>query len=378
MAEAESHTTLWVMLDSIDSNLYLSLHRRDLRSFGIIDDTSCIITCFGSKLSVGLGSLLLFVTSPSPLASRHATMASNAAENDNVYETTSSLNQYLMLHYPSSGLLEGVPSILPHKNAPQHGLRFPQRSAQALWDLFRKVNPSAPPTTSLDIGCAVGGGSFELARYFAEVDAFDYSENFIRMAHQMKHMQRITFNVPMEGEISETVVCRHESYVTPEIANRTNFFVGNACAMKEMMQPGEDGTAPRLKTKAYDAIILANLLCRLPDPMACLEALPDLLTDHGVVLILTPFTWMEEFTPRDKWLGGCHDAADDYENDDEDVSKSTKRQKKECWSRDGLQRHMERLGFVIVSREEMPLVIREHQRKYQYIISEATGWKKKP
>jgi hypothetical protein len=36
MAKAESHTTLWVVLDSIDSNLYLSLHRRDLRSFGIM------------------------------------------------------------------------------------------------------------------------------------------------------------------------------------------------------------------------------------------------------------------------------------------------------------------------------------------------------
>jgi hypothetical protein len=37
---------------------------------------------------------------------------------------------------------------------------------------------------------------------------------------------------------------------------------------------------------------------------------------------------------------------------------------------------MEARGFEKIHEEEMPLVIREHQRKYQYIVSEATGWRK--
>jgi len=38
---------------------------------------------------------------------------------------------------------------------------------------------------------------------------------------------------------------------------------------------------------------------------------------------------------------------------------------------------MEDGGFEFIHEEQVPLIIREHQRKYQYIISEATGWRKK-
>ena len=47
------------------------------------------------------------------------------------------------------------------------------------------------------------------------------------------------------------------------------------------------------------------------------------------------------------------------------------------YSKDKLIEIMEGLGFEKIHEEQMPLVIREHQRKYQYIISEATGWRKK-
>ena len=46
------------------------------------------------------------------------------------------------------------------------------------------------------------------------------------------------------------------------------------------------------------------------------------------------------------------------------------------YSKDKLKEIMEGLGFEKIHEEQMPLVIREHQRKYQYIISEATGWRK--
>jgi len=47
------------------------------------------------------------------------------------------------------------------------------------------------------------------------------------------------------------------------------------------------------------------------------------------------------------------------------------------YSKDKLKEIMEANGFEKIHEEQMPLVIREHQRKYQYIISEATGWRKK-
>jgi hypothetical protein len=68
-----------------------------------------------------------------------------------------------------------------------------------------------------------------------------------------------------------------------------------------------------------------------------------------------------EFTPKSLWLGGFHDPA-------------THEQRH---SKDKLMEVMDELGFEKIHDEQMPLVIREHQRKYQYIISEATGWRKK-
>ncbi|KAL3929170.1 MAG: hypothetical protein SGARI_004828 [Bacillariaceae sp.] len=76
--------------------------------------------------------------------------------------------------------------------------------------------------------------------------------------------------------------------------------------------------------------------------------------------MVTPFSWLTEFTPRGKWLGGFSDP----------VSKEPIR------SKDVLQGVMHDNGFEKVHEEEMPLMIREHARKYQYIVSEATGWRK--
>jgi putative 4-mercaptohistidine N1-methyltranferase len=313
--------------------------------------------------------------------------------NYNVYETDTSLNQYLSLHYPSSGRAEGVASILPHDGAPTHGLGFPQRVAQLLIRL--SITPAAAETAgreanqssdrvddvtatktkrALDVGCAVGGSAFELAKAFERVDAFDYSANFIRTANRMKGMDRVTFRVPMEGDIFQEIVAVHEEGVTPDVAARVNFFVGDACQMDDMMvMNGVDEDHDKLLADhAYDGIIMSNLLCRLPDPMACLGTLPHLVKAGSVVVILTPFTWLEDYTPREKWLGGYYkttSAGSDGCGDAQQLGHA-------IFSKDRLRQEMERMGFVMIHEEQMPLVIREHQRKYQYCISEATGWRK--
>lgn len=104
---------------------------------------------------------------------------------------------------------------------------------------------------------------------------------------------------------------------------------------------------------------MSNLLCRLPDPVACLDGLAQVVKKGGIVVLTTPFSWLEEFTPRDKWLGGYYVKFD-----------------KKVWTKDKLLELMEERGFEHIYEEEMPLVIREHQRKYQYIVSQATGWRK--
>jgi formylglycine-generating enzyme required for sulfatase activity len=69
-----------------------------------------------------------------------------------IYESTALVDQYLGLHYPSSGVQEGVSAILEHNSAPMHALEFPQRVAQ----LAAKLRGNERSTgRALDIGCAV-------------------------------------------------------------------------------------------------------------------------------------------------------------------------------------------------------------------------------
>lgn len=266
----------------------------------------------------------------------------------NVYETDDSVNMYLGLHFPSSGKKENVPPILPHAGEPLHGLGFPQRVAQ----LLKSLKPEYTNNRALDIGCAVGGSSFELARTFDRVDAFDFSKAFVNAARKMQDGENVRYKVPIEAELYEEVQAVHQEGVDESVRSKIHFFTGDACKMAEMASHGILGT--------YDGAVMSNLLCRLPDPMACLNDLPRVMNEGGVIVMVTPFSWLTQFTPRSKWLGGFQDP----------VTKAP------IFSKDVLREIMEFNGFEKIHEEEMPLVIREHRRKYQYIISEATGWRK--
>lgn len=78
-------------------------------------------------------------------------------------------------------------------------------------------------------------------------------------------------------------------------------------------------------------------------------------SNFDLLLLLSP-----EYTPRNRWLGGFIDPVAGQP----------------VHSKDRLNELMESLGFMKIHEEQLPLVIREHRRKYQYIISEATGWRR--
>jgi len=200
----------------------------------------------------------------------------------------------------------------------------------------------------LDIGCAVGGSSFELAAAGHEVLGIDFSQAFIDAAERMRKGEAIRFKVPLEGELEAEVTAQHEVNVDAAARERVKFQTGDACRLKDQVE--ELGT--------FDGAVLANLLCRLPDPIACLDGLEALIRPGGAVVIVTPFSWLEDFTPKSKWLGG-------YEENGKAVH-----------SKDQLQQLMEARGFKKLSQQKLPLVIREHQRKYQYIVPEATVWRR--
>ncbi len=112
------------------------------------------------------------------------------------------------------------------------------------------------------------------------------SEKFIVAAKRIQSGAHLTFRAPIQGDISEEVSVVLGPGVDSNVMSRVHFWQGDACALSDYAED-KDGFG------TFDGVILANLLCRLPDPRACLNALPRIVNKGGIVVIVTPFSWSE-------------------------------------------------------------------------------------
>ena len=195
---------------------------------------------------------------------------------------------------------------------------------------------------ALDLGCAVGRSSFELARHFPEVIGIDYSANFIRAAGELQTRGALRYSRTDEGRLTTGL----EAIVPPEIdRGRVQFETGDACLL-------------RTGLGQFDAAILVNLIDRLADPQRCLDQLPGLLKPNAQLVTASPYTWLEDYTSADRWLGGYESAGSRVNTFD------TLREKLAA-------------DFEFVRAVEVPFLIREHARKYQWSVSRAGVWRRR-
>jgi len=263
-------------------------------------------------------------------------------QSGNVYDDQSSLDMYMLLHFGSSK--DTLSPYALNAGAPLGALRFPQRCAELVSEAVEKTDGQMESV--LDIGCAVGGSSFHLATLgFKSVTAIDLSSGMIKQANAVKSAlsigKKVEFSVPVEGRTRLNVIADLEPY--RKIRESVNFFVGDACDLPQ-----------RVSSQVFDAILGANLICRVPDPAKCLSEMNKVLKPGGVLCLTTPFTWMEEFTPPDKWLTGKSGES----------------------SFQMLRLQLEAEGFEMIFRRPVPFLIRETGRKFQFTVAEGSAWKK--
>jgi len=67
--------------------------------------------------------------------------------------------------------------------------------------------------------------------------------------------------------------------------SRLSFYQGDACNL-----PSDLGQ--------FGCVLAANLVCRLPNPYQFLDRLPSLVAPGGTLVITSPYSWLEEFTPK--------------------------------------------------------------------------------
>lgn len=249
--------------------------------------------------------------------------------NSGFYESERALGEYLLFHYGKAH------ELLPWPDGPAAALNYPVRCVSQCLDLARL--PAG--ARGLDLGCAVGRSTFELARHCAKVVGIDFSHRFIEAANRLRDRGSLGYSHVEEGRITTAAVAEVPADIERE---RVTFEEGDAQALR-----------PELGQ--FDVVLMANLVDRLQDPRRCLASLPGIVRPGGQLIISTPCTWLEAYTPASNWLGG-------FLRDGNPIR-----------TLDGM---CELLGphFELGHVRDLPFLIREHARKYQWSVAQASAW----
>lgn len=242
------------------------------------------------------------------------------------YETDKMMSEYAEFHYGETYF--GVPNF-----------------SQALVELALTQLGNKPKRKALDLGCASGRATFELARYFDQVTGIDFSARFISQGVQLAQGETLRYTLVEEGEL---VTYKSRSLVElglGDTATKVEFFQGDACNLKPVFN-------------GYDFILAANLIDRLYSPAKFLSQIHERLAIGGILILASPYTWLSEHTPRDEWLGG-------FKKDGESFT-----------TLDGLQAQLQPHFRLLGDPKEVPFVIRETKRKFQHTLSEVTVWER--
>ncbi len=206
-----------------------------------------------------------------------------------------------------------------------------------------------------------------------QVIGLDFSHAFVAACDKMKADARATVPISIQGDIRSTVSVALPSDCLPHVS-KTRFVQGDACDLPDL--------------GLFDCVLAANLLCRLPNPAAFLARLPRIikkvrtlllnpsfsqpcfsfsscpkpfihaLAQGGVFVLVSPYSWLEEYTPKANWLGGV-------------VNNGSIAYSAACIA------NILSADFEMLSQSDMPFLIREHARKFQWGCSHAVVWRRK-
>lgn len=261
-----------------------------------------------------------------------------------IYEQKSLLDQYMMFNFSSDKEMLLFDDLNENSDVTNCFL-FPKRVALLCREHCPEIffSDESHPRSALDVGCAVGRSCFEFSKLFDTVVGIDYSVNFIDHCKKVMNEKVVHYECTLEGNVTQKCIAKLDPDVNTD---RISFEVGDACNLRSDL--GE-----------YDLVLASNLICRLTEPMKFLERLKKLVKPKKYVILSTPFSWGEQYTPESNWLGG-------YVNEKGQAVESF----------DGLKAALEDT-FELQKTLNLPMVIRETRRKFQYTVCMVSIWKKK-
>jgi putative 4-mercaptohistidine N1-methyltranferase len=255
---------------------------------------------------------------------RYVISSSKNSKNEDIYESDELVSQYCEFQYGDTHF--GV------KN-------FAIETAKIASKFAKNT------TKALDLGCATGRATYELAKTFDKVDGIDFSVRFVGVGSKLKDNGYIAFHSVQEGELVKNKKVSIEELGYESLKEKVSFWQGDACNLKPNFN-------------SYDLIMATNLIDRLYNPRLFLDAIDERLNEDGVLVLTSPYTWQESSTKKEFWLGG-------FINENGDEVKTLDTLKKVLCAK-----------FELIHIQDLEFVIKETARKYQHTISQVSVWKK--
>lgn len=207
--------------------------------------------------------------------------------------------------YPIRG---GIAVILPEKTraimSSEVGYNSPPMVSSYLWshfcdlfgdpqatDAYQVWSAALRPSQglALDVGCAVGRLSFELARTHARVIGVDTSYAFVRQARQILTRRRLDFDMIIEGSLTESQGCAFDGDWD---LGGVDFIVADALALP-------------FRSHSFATVAAINILEKVPDPLLHLQEINRMLCASAATFLFSdPFSWDPAVSPPETWLGG--------------------------------------------------------------------------
>jgi SAM-dependent methyltransferase len=193
---------------------------------------------------------------------------------------------------------------------------------------------------ALDLGCAVGRMSFELAACGGLVVGLDRSRPLVAKARQLARDGTLDYPLTLEGRLSEL---RRIELPAAWHRHPPEFLVADALALP-------------FPAQVADCLCSLNLLDKLPQPRRHLAECDRVAAGAGACLLVSdPYSWSTECAAEEDWLGGT------------DVGPYA------GFGRDNLRRILEREGeppWRVTAEGQVAWTIRNHRNHFELIRSQ--------
>lgn len=253
---------------------------------------------------------------------------------DDRYETDPDVVPFCELHY---GRPKGVIPV---------GEDYPRQLAE---EVLKHVQAAGGATgRALELGCAVGRTTFELAKVFDHVTGLDFTARKIRIGVEMVDKGYTQWQIASEGDI-----------VDFEQAALKDLGFGDAVRGKVEFLQADPANVKSL-FKGYDLIVINGVLEESYNPAAFLETVHERLNDGGLLAIACSNHWTEARTKRENWLGGFKDKTGEN-----------------CSTLQGLKRILGGRFDLLEASMALPRSLRSDARVYDFRLMQGSIWRKR-